>query len=67
MMDMDAGRYFVLDDVAGFIWKRLEHPTSVKELLAELGRRYDVAPPRCEADVVPFLRDLHAKGLIVAT
>ena len=66
MMDMEAGKYYVLDDVAAFIWGRLEHPTSVEDLLAELAGRYDVAPERCEADVLPFLRHLHARGLVVS-
>lgn len=65
MMDVDAGKYYVLDDVASFIWSRLEQPTSLEELVAELARRYDVAADRCEADVLPFLGDLEARGLVV--
>jgi Coenzyme PQQ synthesis protein D (PqqD) len=66
MMDVDAGKYYVLDDAASFIWERLREPTSIDELLTDLQKRYEVTPERCEADVLPFLRDLHAKGLVVA-
>lgn len=64
MMDVDAGRYYLLDDVAAAVWARLARPTPVAELLAELQRTYDVEPARCEADVLPFLRRLHEKGLV---
>lgn len=64
MMDVDAGKYYVLDGVAPGIWDRLSEPTPVADLVADLCRRYDVTAERCEADVLPFLTELHAKGLI---
>ena len=64
MMDIDAGKYYVLDEVAAFIWARLETPVSVAGLVAELGERYDVTPERCEADILPFLAHLDEKGLV---
>ena len=64
MMDIDAGKYYLLDDVASFVWTRLAAPTSVAELVAALCSRYDVTPARCQADVLPFLTELHEKGLV---
>lgn len=64
MMDIDAGKYYMLDDIASFVWTRLAEPTSVADLIAELCSRYDVDLSRCEADVLPFLTDLHEKGLV---
>ncbi len=64
MMDVDAGKYYLLDEIASFVWTRLEKPTSVAELVAELCSRYDVSAERCEADVLPFLDQLHEKGLV---
>jgi hypothetical protein len=64
MMDIDAGKYYLLDDVAAFVWTRLAAPTSVEALVAELCSRYDVSSSRCEADVLPFLTELHQKGLV---
>jgi hypothetical protein len=54
----------VLDDVASFVWARLAEPTPVATLIADLCDHYDVSEERCEADVLPFLTDLHAKGLV---
>jgi hypothetical protein len=64
MMDIDAGKYYLLDDIASFVWTRLSSPTSVADLVDELCSHYDVTPARCEADVLPFLTELHEKGLV---
>ncbi|MDQ3935025.1 MAG: PqqD family peptide modification chaperone [Actinomycetota bacterium] len=64
MMDVDAGKYYLLDDVASFVWTRLASPTSIADLVDELCSHFDVAPSRCEADVLPFLTELHEKGLV---
>lgn len=64
MMDIDAGKYYLLDDIASFVWTRLAAPTSVADLVDELCSHYDVAHSRCEADVLPFLTELHEKGLV---
>jgi len=64
MMDIDAGKYYLLDGVASFVWTRLAEPTPVSDLVATLCDRYDVTPERCEADVLPFLTQLHDKGLV---
>lgn len=64
MMDVDAGTYYVLDDVATTVWSRLAQPTRVADLITELRRSYDVDEERCRADVLPFLSRLHEKGLV---
>ena len=64
MMDIDAGKYYLLDDIASFVWTRLASPTSVGELVDDLCSRYEVDPTRCEADILPFLTELHEKGLV---
>jgi hypothetical protein len=64
MMDVDTGTYFVLDDIAAFIWERLSEKTTLRALLDALQQQYDVAPERCESDVLPFLLKLHAKQLV---
>ena len=64
MMDIDAGKYYLLDGVAAFVWERLAAPTAVSDLVAALCSRYDVTAARCEADVLPFLTQLHEKGLV---
>ncbi len=66
MLDLDTGKYFVIDRLGAVIWERLEATVRVADLLAELKVAYDVTPQRCEADVIAFLRQLHDKGLVRA-
>jgi hypothetical protein len=64
MLDMDSGKYFVLQEVATFIWERLAHPSTAEALCAELRRSFDVTAERCQADVLAFLQKAHDKGLL---
>ena len=64
MMDMDSGTYFVLQEVAAFVWTRLAEPSTAVELCAALVQRYDVTAERCRAEVLPFLQSAHDKGLL---
>lgn len=64
MMDLESGAYYVLAPVAAFIWSHLAAPTTPAALCDTLLQEYDVSRERCEADVLPFLRKLHAKGLV---
>lgn len=64
MMDARTGKYFVLDATGAFIWDRVRKPCRVDDLVRDLQELYDVAPARCEDDVVAFLTRLHAHALV---
>jgi hypothetical protein len=64
MMSLHTGTYFILDKVATRIWERMSNPVAVVDLVDELLELYDVAPNRCEADVLAFLQKLLARGLV---
>ncbi len=64
MMDMDSGKYFVLADVAASIWERLSEPVRPAVLCEALTEVYDVPMEQCRADVLAFLENAHAKGLV---
>jgi len=64
MMDMDTGKYFVLHEVAAFIWERLATPATPADLCAVLTQRYNVTADRCRADVLSFVQKAHDKGLL---
>jgi hypothetical protein len=64
MMDMDSGKYFVLDKVAAAVWEVIETPTAVRALCERLREQFSVSEERCVADVIPFLEKLAAKNLV---
>ena len=64
MMDMESGKYFVLADVAASIWERLAEPVRPAALCAALTDIYQVSLDQCRAEVLAFLENAHAKGLV---
>ena len=65
MLNVEQGAYYSLDPIATEIWGMLEQPTHVSELVARLQMRYAVSAEQCLADVLTFLGELYAKGMIL--
>lgn len=64
LMSVEHGSYFGLSATAGDVWRRLETPMSVADLCRILGAAYDGDQQAIEADILSFLNQLLAKGLI---
>ncbi|RYL92703.1 lasso peptide biosynthesis PqqD family chaperone [Sporolactobacillus sp. THM7-4] len=64
MLSISSGKYYNLGKVGGAIWDLIQNPISVADLIQSLTQRYDVAPESCRRDVISFLNDLKAEGLI---
>ena len=65
MMSIENGKYYGLDDIGSLIWKLIETPVKVSELIDTLLERFDVDRETCEEDVLKFLNDLN-EGRILA-
>lgn len=64
MLDIASGKYYNLGTVGGVIWDLLEHPMTVAELVDALMEQYDVERSVCEQQVLVFLQQLFAEGLV---
>jgi hypothetical protein len=64
LLSMTTARYYGLADVGARIWELLREPVRVSAICDTIAREYNVSPDRCQADVVRFLADLEASGLI---
>ena len=64
LLSMKTAHYYGLADVGARIWSLLREPVSVAVICDTITREYDVAPDRCQADVVGFLRELALHGLV---
>ncbi len=64
VLNTRTGVYYGLDPVGARVWKLLQQPRSVDELRETLLSEYDVAPQRCESDLLALLEKLLAEGLI---
>ena len=64
ILQLDQSVYFGLKGVAAEVWAALEQPRSLAELNQVVSRQYDVDADRCAADLVQFLLELQAAGLV---
>ena len=64
MLDMASGYYFGLDAVGARIWQLLSETSSLAEIVERLAREYDVTPEQAESDLVRFVEELKANGLL---
>ena len=60
------GTYFALGQVGSRVWELLASPIPVGDLLARLGREFDVDESTCRADVQAFLTELQEAQLVEA-
>lgn len=64
MLDIEKGKYFSLNPVAGSIWDLLETPRSEAELIAALMEEYEVESEQCTSETQLFLAEMLKLGLI---
>lgn len=64
VMGLIQGKYVGLDDIGSALWRLMEHPQPVRALCERLEQRYAGDPATIAADVVAFLKELQALGLI---
>ena len=64
LLSLKTARYYGLVDVGARIWSLVQEPVRVSAICETISREYDVAPERCEADVLKFLEELSSNGLI---
>ena len=64
LVDMNAKRYYTLNETAIFVWQRLEKSLPAEEIVRELADNYDVTPERAAASVRQLLAALSQRNLL---
>ncbi len=64
MLNVEDGRYYVLDSISSRIWEIIEEPCTVRELIRMLVDEFDVQEEKCQHDVHTFLNKLYTYGLV---
>jgi hypothetical protein len=59
-----GGGYYGLSGVGARVWKLIQHPQTIEEVVDTLIREYDVDRQRCRQDVEELLEDMAANGLV---
>jgi len=66
MRSAPNGRYYALNSVASEIWRKLEQPTAVGQLVSTLAAEYEGDPGEIEEDLRETLDEWLAHRLITA-
>jgi hypothetical protein len=65
-LDPHGGNCFGFNDVATWVWRRLERPASFGELRDELLGAFDVSEEQCTADLRELLDAMCAQKLLTS-
>ena len=63
-LDLDSGHCFGMDRIGSAIWQIAAEPITIGAIADELVVRHDVDRARCVADILPFIEQLLAEGLL---
>jgi hypothetical protein len=64
ILNFRDGAYYGLDAVGARVWRLIQEPRTLAEVCEAIASEYDVAPERCERDVIALFRRLAESGLI---
>jgi hypothetical protein len=64
ILNLTSGTYYGLDPIGAQIWRWLGRPRPLRELRDRLIEDYDVAPDRCERDLLLLVQRLLDEGLV---
>ncbi|PXW77782.1 coenzyme PQQ synthesis protein D (PqqD) [Blastomonas natatoria] len=64
MLDVASGKYFHLDSIGSEIFRELGQPRSFADLCAVMNTRFESEPGQIKTDLLEFLNQMEAKGLV---
>lgn len=63
-LSIDKGACYGLNDIGTRIWDLIAEPRSVESLCEQLQREFEVDEAVCRREVLEFLEQLHAEGIV---
>jgi hypothetical protein len=64
MMRLEADHYYGLDPIGRRVWELLAEPATAAALCCTLCDEFEVDEGRCLAELLPFLGELAAEGIV---
>lgn len=64
LMSIENGKYYGLENVASDIWKSIESPKKINEIVENLIKKYSVDREVCEKETLIFLQKLKDNSMI---
>lgn len=63
LLNIENGRYYGLGVQGSFIWTLMQNNISIKELVSELVKKYEVDANMCEVQTIRFVNSLSDENL----
>lgn len=60
----DLASIYSFNATGSLIWKLLESPKTVPELVSAVAKQYEIEPAQAEQDVTQFVSEMKAVGLV---
>jgi hypothetical protein len=67
ILNLNSGVYYSLEAVGVDIWNLIQEPRTINEIRDAILTNYEIEPAQCERDLLTFLEELEAEGLIEAS
>ena len=64
VLNLESGIYFGLDDVGTRMWQLIDELQSLRGVADALAREYEAPREQLDSDLIAFVEQLHAKGLV---
>jgi hypothetical protein len=64
LVDLNAKRYYTLNETALFVWRLLEKRAPADEIVREMTESYDVTPEQARASVERLISELSQRNLL---
>ena len=64
MVSIETGHYYGVSKIAKDIWRMIESPVTVSDLITHLMTTFEVDRACCEEQTLAFLEELLAEGLL---
>lgn len=64
MMNLEIGKYFMLNSVGSTIWNSIEDEKTVRLIIDDVIKKYDVTRELCEKEIIEYVEKLNNYGLI---
>ncbi len=65
IMSIAKNNFYGIDEIGSHIWELLKKPKSVEEIITIMEQNYEVDRTTCQKDVIEFLEEILAQGLII--
>ncbi len=64
IMSIEQGNYYGMGAVGTLVWKILEHPKTIGEIVQAVRMEYAVDEDTCQNDMIEFIEDLIKNELV---